>query len=68
MMLNSLLIGLRGQAAMQAEIIALRHQLTVFQRTQKPKRIMLKWHRPLPMGLAIAIVVWLAFRADHGQA
>jgi len=28
MMLNSLLIGLRGQAAMQAEIIALRHQLT----------------------------------------
>jgi len=35
MMLNSLLIGLRGQAAMQAEIIALRHQLTVFQRTQK---------------------------------
>src|SRR5262245_12225204 len=41
MMLNSLLIGLRGQAAMQAEIIAMRHQLTVFQRTQKPKRIML---------------------------
>jgi len=41
MMLNSLLIGLRGQAIMQAEIIALRHQLTVFQRTQKPKRIML---------------------------
>jgi len=40
-MLNSLLIGLRGQAARQAEIIALRHQLTVFQRTQKPKRIML---------------------------
>ena len=40
-MLNSLLIGLRGQAAMQAEIITLRHQLTVFQRTQKPKRIML---------------------------
>jgi len=41
MMLNSLLIGLRGQTAMQAEIIALRPQLTVFQRTQKPKRIML---------------------------
>jgi len=41
MMLNSLLIGLRGQGAMQAEIIALRHQLTVLQRTQKPKRIML---------------------------
>jgi hypothetical protein len=29
MMLNSLLVGLRGQAAVQAEIIALRHQLTV---------------------------------------
>ena len=41
MMLNSLLIGLRGQAAMQAEIIALRHQLTVMQRTQKPKRLLL---------------------------
>jgi putative transposase len=41
MTLNSLLVGLRGQAAMHAEIIALRHQLTVFQRTQKPKRIRL---------------------------
>jgi hypothetical protein len=37
-MLNSLLIGLRGQVAMQAEIIALRHQLTVLQRNQKPRR------------------------------
>jgi hypothetical protein len=25
-------------------------------------------HRPLPMGLAIAIVVGLAILADHGQA
>jgi putative transposase len=39
--LNSLLTRVRGQAAVQAEIIALRHQLTVFQRTQKPKRVML---------------------------
>jgi hypothetical protein len=53
MMLNSLLIGLRGQAAMQAEIIALRHQLTVFQRTQKPKRIML-------MGIDRCLWVWLS--------
>jgi hypothetical protein len=52
-MLNSLLIGLRGQAAMQAEIIALRHQLTVFQRTQKPKRIMLK-------GIDRCLWVWLS--------
>ena len=34
---NSLLTALRGQAAIQVEIIALRHQLTVLQRTQKPK-------------------------------
>jgi putative transposase len=53
MMLNSLLIGLRGQAAMQAEIIALRHQLTVFQRTQKPKRIMFK-------GIDRCLWVWLS--------
>jgi hypothetical protein len=38
MMLNSLLVGLRGQAAMQADIIALRHQLTVLQRSQKFRR------------------------------
>src|SRR5262250_2326758 len=42
MTLNSLHTGLRGQAAMQAEIIALRHQLTVLQRTQKPKKLLLK--------------------------
>ena len=68
MMINSLLIGLRGQVAMQAEIIALRHQLTVFQRTQKPKRIMLKGIDRCLWVWAIAIVVGLAFRADHGQA
>src|SRR5215813_6064348 len=39
MMLTSLLIGLRGQAVMQAEIIALRHQLTVLQRNQKSQRL-----------------------------
>jgi len=33
MMLSSLLAGLRTQAAMQAEILALRHQLIVLQRT-----------------------------------
>src|SRR6266850_3817598 len=41
MFLNSLLIGFRGQPALQAEIIALRHQLTVLQRNQKPKRLIL---------------------------
>ena len=42
MTLSSLLTGLRGQAALQAENIALRHQLIVLQRTQKPKRPVLK--------------------------
>jgi hypothetical protein len=38
MSLDSLLIGFRSRAAIQAEIIALRHQLIVLQRSQKPKR------------------------------
>src|SRR5215471_21166909 len=33
MLLGSLIAGLRGQAALQAENIALRHQLTVLQHT-----------------------------------
>src|SRR5215813_5250304 len=41
MSLHSLLTGLRGQVAMQTEIIALRHQLAVLQRTHKPRRILL---------------------------
>jgi putative transposase len=41
MTLGSLLRGFRTQAAMQAEIVALRHQLIVVQRTQKRKRLML---------------------------
>jgi len=41
MFVNSLLVGFQGQAALQAEIIALRHQLIVLQRTQKPKRLAL---------------------------
>jgi len=35
MMLRSLLTGLRTQATMQAEILAIRHQLVVLQRTHK---------------------------------
>ena len=38
MLLGSLIAGVRGQAALQAENIALRHQLTVLQRTQLTKR------------------------------
>src|SRR6267378_1907223 len=40
-MLRFLLGPFRTQAAMQVEIVALRHQLTVLQRTQKPKRLIL---------------------------
>jgi hypothetical protein len=39
--LDSLLIGFWSRAAMQAEIIALRHQLTVLQRSQKPRPLVL---------------------------
>ena len=42
MLFNSLLVSLRTRAAMQAEIIALRHQLSVLQRTRQPKRLILK--------------------------
>jgi putative transposase len=41
MMFGSLLAGLRTQAAIQAEILALRHQLIVLQRTQTKKRLIL---------------------------
>jgi len=40
-MCRSLLTGFRHQATLQAEIIALRHQLTVLQRTPYPKRLLL---------------------------
>ena len=42
MTLSSFLTGLRGKGALQVENIALRHQLLVLQRTQKPKRLVLK--------------------------
>src|SRR5215813_5657098 len=41
MLLRSLLTGVHSQAVMQAEIIALRHQLIVLQRTQKTNRLVL---------------------------
>src|SRR5436853_7258750 len=41
MMFRSVLGGFRQQAALQAEIIALRHQLTVLQRAPYPKRLLL---------------------------
>jgi putative transposase len=41
MTLNSLRCVFRTRAAMQAEILGLRHQLMVLQRTQKQKRLIL---------------------------
>jgi hypothetical protein len=41
MLFRSLFGGFRRQARLQAEIIALRHQLTVLQRTPYPKRLLL---------------------------
>jgi hypothetical protein len=38
MLLRSLLNGLQSQAVMQAEIVALRHQLIVLQRKEKRAR------------------------------
>jgi hypothetical protein len=42
LVLGSLLAGLRTQAAMKAEIIALRHQLIVLQRSRKTKGLILR--------------------------
>ena len=42
MLFNSLFLSLRTRAAMQAEIIALRHQVSVLHRSRKPKRLVLK--------------------------
>jgi hypothetical protein len=41
MLFRSLFGGFRRQARLQAEIIALRHQLTVLRRTPYPKRLLL---------------------------
>jgi hypothetical protein len=44
------LFGLRGRAAMQAEIPALRQQLTVLQRTQEAATGRAERDRPTPLG------------------
>ena len=63
MMLGSLLRSFRTHAAMQAEIIALRRQLVVLQRTQKTKRFILRrggcglaFHNFGPAGVPLIIV------------
>src|SRR5262245_30576315 len=52
MSLNSFLVSPRSQAAMQAEIIALRHQLNVLQRN-RPQRLVLN-------GIDRCFWVWLS--------
>ena len=64
--LRSLLSGLRGQAALQAENIALRHQVTVLQRTHA-KRPALK-QVTMSVGLVVAVVVGMVFCPDHRHA
>ena len=68
MMFSALLVGLRGQAAMQAEIIALRHQLTVLQRNPETKAVSAQSWRSMPVGLAVPDVVRLAFGSPNRQA
>jgi hypothetical protein len=60
-------MGLRSQAVMQAEIIALRHQLTVLQRNQ-PKRLVLNRADRCPVGLVVTVVVGLALLPNHREA
>ena len=61
MTISSLLTGFRGQAALQVENIALRHQLIVLQRNQKPKRLVLK---PVDRCLWVWLsIFWSAWRS-----
>jgi putative transposase len=63
MLLNSLLTGFWSRCAMQAEIIALRHQLTVLQRNQRPKRLVLDRADPHRQGFR-----WYwTWKVRHGQ-
>src|SRR5438105_13332400 len=61
LMLLGSLFSLRTQPAMQAEIIALRHQVLVLQRIQKTKRLLL---RPPDRWLWISLSrVWSGWRS-----
>src|SRR5215472_1545219 len=64
--LSSLLSGLRGQAALQAENIALRHQVTVLNEPRQATSPQTR--RPLSVGLVVAAVVGMAFCPDHRHA
>ena len=66
MLFTSLLVGFRTRTAMQAEIIALRHQVTAATNPEtkaaRPQTV-----RPIPLGLAVTAMVGLAFRSNDRQ-
>ena len=66
MLFNSLLVSLRTRSAMQAEIIALRHQTAATNPETKAARP--QTVRPIPLGLAVTVMVRLAVRPNHRQA
>jgi hypothetical protein len=68
MLFNSLLLGLRARSVLQAEIIALRHQLIGAATKLKTKAARPQSRRSLPVGLAFASVVGLAFLLNHRVA
>ena len=51
----------RARAALQAEILALRHQLLVLQRSNYGHKLRLGWAESSPVGLALTVVQRLAF-------
>ena len=55
----------RTRAALQAEILALRHQLAVFQKNA-PRRFAAAPRRPVLMGCVVPILVWLAAMSADG--
>jgi hypothetical protein len=60
-----LVSSFRTRAALQAEILALRHQLAVFQKNA-PRRLRLHRGDRLLMGCVVPILVWLAAMSADG--
>jgi hypothetical protein len=57
----------RSRAALQLEVLALRHQLQVLQRHATPA-VAGREDRPLALGGALAHLGWMANGARHRQA
>ena len=65
--LFTLRASLRDRAALQLEILALRHQLQVLERT-RPRRVRLTRCRPATLGLAVRRVARMADGGRHREA